>query len=93
MNLFRNIRGRIPEMLGIPDQTLPGEPIIEIYGDRRVLVEGKSAVVQYGTGCIKLKYSCGTITVSGCGLCMSELSTQQIIITGRIDCVSISRGI
>ena len=49
MKFLSKVNGRIPELLGVPDQTLPGVPIIEIYGDRRVLIEGRSTVVQ-GSG-------------------------------------------
>lgn len=90
MKFISKIRGKIPEMLGIPDQTLPGVPIIEIYGDSRVLIEGKSTVVQYGTTCIKLRNCCGIVSICGCGLCMAELSSEQMIITGEIGCVSIN---
>ena len=92
MKLYNKVRGRLPELLGIPDQTLPGVPIIEIYGDRRVLVEGRCSVVQYDINCIKLRNPCGIVSVCGCGLQMAELSRVQTIITGNIESVSIRRG-
>ncbi|MBQ3251881.1 MAG: YabP/YqfC family sporulation protein [Oscillospiraceae bacterium] len=92
MKLYDKVRGRIPEMLNLPDQTLPGVPIIEIYGDRRVLIEGRCGVVQYGDKCIQLRNACGIVRICGHNLCVVELSGRQIIITGRVEGVSIFRG-
>lgn len=92
MKLYDKIRGKIPELLDLPDQTISGVPIIEIYGDRRVLVEGRCTVVQYGSNCIKLRNACGTVCVHGCGLMMVELSQYQMIITGKVENISIARG-
>ena len=92
MKFFNKVRGKIPELLGVPDQTLPGVPIIEIYGDRRVLIEGRCNVIQYEINCIRLRNACGDVRILGCGLCMAELSRHRMIITGRIESVSICRG-
>lgn len=92
MKLYDKVRGRIPDILDIPDQTLPGDPIIEIYADRRVLIEGRCAVIQYGTSCIRVKNQLGIVCVSGCGLCMAELSKNRMVITGKIENLSIVRG-
>lgn len=92
MKLYEKVRSRIPEFLNIPDQTLPGVPIIEIYGDRRVLIEGRCAVLQYTGNCIRLRNSCGAVCVSGCGLTMAELTKNQTIITGKVENISIVKG-
>lgn len=92
MKLYDKVRGRIPELFNIPEMTLPGEPIIEVYGDRRVLIEGCCAVLQYAGNCIKLRNPCGTVCVVGCGLCMAEISKTQTIITGKVENISICRG-
>ena len=92
MKLYEKFRGKLPELLDLPDQTLPGVPIIEIYGDRRVLIEGCCTVIQYGGSCIKLRNSCGVVCVCGCGLKMAELSYEKMIITGKIESISFPRG-
>lgn len=92
MKLYDKVAGRIPEMLGIPDQTLPGIPIIEIYGNERVLIEGQCRVVQYGCSVIKLRNACGFVCVCGCGLSVAELSQSKMIITGNIQSISMSKG-
>lgn len=92
MKIYDKVLGKIPTLLGVPDQTLPGVPIIEIYGNKRVLIEGRCAVIEYSTSIIRLKNNCEIICVSGSDLIMTELTYQQIIITGEIENISISRG-
>lgn len=92
MKIYDKVRSRIPELFNIPDMTLPGEPIIEVYGDRRILIEGCCAVLQYAGNCIKLRNSCGIVCIVGCDLCMSEITKTQTIITGKVENISICRG-
>ena len=92
MRFREKVLGKIPELLDLPDQALPGVPIIEVFGDRRVLVEGRCTVTRYDSTCILLRNACGRVCVSGCELNMAELSYDRLIITGTICNISISRG-
>ena len=92
MKFREKIWGKLPELLALPDQALPGVPIIEVYGDRRVLVEGRCAVIRYDSECVQLRNSYGCVSVVGCGLQMTELTYNRMIITGTICNISISRG-
>lgn len=92
MKLYRKVLGNIPEIIDVPDQTLPGVPIIEIYGNRRVLIEGRCAVTQYGATCVRLRNRIGVVSICGCGLSMAELSPNRMIVTGSIEGVSIMKG-
>jgi len=75
---------------------LPGEagsvqPLVELAGDRRVLMEHHQGVVQFGREriCVKVKY--GVVSVEGCGLELARMSRDQLIIRGRIDRISLNR--
>lgn len=92
MKIYNKVRNRLPELFNIPEMTLPGEPIIEVYGDRRVLVEGCCAVLQYAGNCIKLRNPSTIICVVGSDLHMVEISSSQTVITGKVENISICRG-
>lgn len=83
---------RIAEGAEICGQSLPGVPIVEIAGDKRILVEHHGGVVEYGPERIRIRVNFGTLCI--CGTCMKlkQMSKQQLIISGRIDCVQIQRG-
>lgn len=73
---------------------LPGEaglPLMELAGDRRVLIEHHQGVTQYSSGCICVKVKYGLLSVEGCGLELARMSREQLIIRGRIDQVRLIR--
>lgn len=86
------ILNRLAGKLDLSSQPLPGVPIIEIGGDRRVLIENHRGVTEYGKEriCIQVKY--GKVIVSGVNLELGFMSKQQLIVCGRIDSVTLERG-
>ena len=73
-------------------QFLPGVPIVEIAGDKRVLIENHSGVTEYSPQRISVRVSFGCIYICGDNMELSCMSGQQLVIGGRIDNVSIIRG-
>lgn len=73
-------------------QFLPGIPIVEIAGDKRVLIENHSGITEYSPQRIAVKVSFGCICICGNNMDLSCMSGQQLVIGGRIDTVSIIRG-
>lgn len=87
----RNLLQRLAEGADLPGEPLPGQPIAEIAGDRRVLIENHQGVKEYTREkiCVKVKY--GQLTVCGCGLELSCMTREQLVISGRIDCITLHR--
>ena len=75
----------------LPGETIPGQPIVEVAGERRVLIENHFGVVQYTQEqiCVKVKF--GEVSVCGCGLDLTRMTKNQLVITGRIDSISLVR--
>ena len=73
------------------NEPLPGVPIVELSGDRRVLIENHRGVTEYGSEriCVKVKY--GILCVSGLEMELSKMTKDQLIITGHIGAVTIQR--
>lgn len=72
-------------------ESLPGVPVVEIAGDRRVLVERHEGVIEYGTEQIRIRVKYGVICIGGCGLELKQMTKQQLVVSGRIDCIQIQR--
>ena len=89
---MKHLLEQLTRAADLPDEAIPGLPLVEIAGDRRVLIEHHLGVTQYSSCqiCIKVKF--GHICVSGQCLVMTRMVADQLIITGRIDNVSIFRG-
>lgn len=72
-------------------ESLPGQPIVEIAGDRRVLIEKHYGVKAYGRDKIIVKVKYGSVCICGCGLELLRMTREQLIIRGKIDSVILQR--
>ena len=82
---------RLADSADLSGEPLPLEPLVELAGDRRVLIENHRGVVQYSREkiCVKVRY--GTVAVCGCGLELSRMTKERLVISGRIDSISLIR--
>ena len=73
------------------NEMLPGVPIVELAGDRRVLIENHHGVIEYADQriCVKVKY--GILCVCGCDMELAKMTKDQLVITGQIGSVTIQR--
>ena len=75
----------------LESEVIPGLPILELAGDRRVLIERHAGVIEYGPERIRVRVTYGTVSINGCSLELVRMSRQQLVITGRIETVCIQR--
>lgn len=82
---------RLTESAELLSEPLPGQPIVELGGDRRVVIENHGGVTQYSREKIGVKVKYGTLCVCGCGLELVRMNREQLIIAGRIDSLHLIR--
>ena len=82
---------RIADSADLCDEALPGVPIIEIAGDRRVLIEKHCGVSEYSCECICVNVKFGAVCIKGSGLELSRITKEQLIVTGCVDSVGLKR--
>ena len=80
------------EALDLPGETFPGQVLIEIAGESRVLIEGHKGVREYSREQIGIHVRYGTVMVCGSCLELRCMTRDQMIITGKIDAVELRRG-
>lgn len=73
--------------LSLPDETIPGQTLIEIYGNQRVLIEQHKGVVQYSTEQILVRMKQGMLGIYGSDLHLCRMIPSQLIICGQVHCV------
>lgn len=83
---------RLKEFVFTSGQSLPGVPIVELAGNRRVLIENHLGITEYEHEKIVVLVKNGTVVVTGESLEICCLSRQQLVITGKIDGVQMERG-
>ena len=72
-------------------ECLPGQSLLELLGDNRVLIEHHRGVQEYSRERIGIKMRYGQILVCGCGLEMMQMTREQLVIRGRIDSITLHR--
>ena len=92
MKRSRKLISNMLDAVGIDADLQPGLPVLELAGDKRILIENHRSVVHYTNDRILVCMEFGQVCVAGCGLKLARLGKEQLVITGRIDCISLFRG-
>ena len=87
-----NIWGRLALGADLPDEPIPGKPLVEILDSSRVLIENHCGVCEYGQNLIRIKTKSGSICVCGNRLELARMTKGQLVISGVIDSVQLCRG-
>ena len=67
-------------------------PIMELCGDRRILIENHKGVREYGPNKISVCVRYGMLVICGEGMRLCRMHGPQLVILGRIDGISLVRG-
>ena len=75
----------------LEEEVLPGQSLVEMYGDSRLLIEHHNGVTLFAVNeiCVRLKF--GDLQICGNQLQMEKMSDQILVITGRIDSLCVTR--
>lgn len=76
----------------LPGEIVPGQPLLELAGNTRVLIEGHSGVLEYGSERIRVRVKFGNLCISGRELELARMSGDQLVILGRIEAVVLEGG-
>ena len=80
---------RVALAADLPGESVPGMPLVELAGTRRVLIEHHHGVTEYGCREIRVKVSYGQICICGSGLELAKMTKEQLVITGSIDVITL----
>lgn len=91
MGKRRNLWDRLAETAEMPGEVLPGQSVLELLGDKRILIERHGGVIQYSPEEIGIKLKFGTVCVCGCALELIHMTQGQLVIQGKIDAITLHR--
>ena len=92
MGYEKSVLQKLYSSADLPDEPIPGLPLLELAGDQRVLIERHNGVTEYGRERIVVKVKYGSICILGNCLELSRMTKGQLIICGRIDGIQLCRG-
>lgn len=73
--------------INLPSEPMPGIPLVEVLGDKRVLIERHQGVIAYDQENIRVRVRFGLISVCGCNLTIAQMTKIHLIICGQIESV------
>lgn len=82
---------RFAEHADLEEEAMPGQTIVELAGDNRVLIENHFGVKGYSREKIVVKVKFGFVHVCGGCLELTRMTKEQLVIRGRIDQVALQR--
>ncbi len=87
-----NMLERMAVATDLASEPTPMQPLVEIIGSGRVLVENHRGVSAYDSKqiCIKMRY--GVLMVCGNRLELIKMTKQQLIISGEINDLHLCKG-
>ncbi len=91
MNRGDHLWERLARQTDLQEELFPGQTLVELLGQGRVLVEGHRGVREYSRERIGVKVSYGILCVCGSGLELRCMTREKLIIAGRIDGITLNR--
>ena len=90
MRIFRRKRVDIPALSFL--ESAGSIPRATLDGSDRALIENHTGIIEYTSEKLRLSSKHGEITVTGADIALSQVRSDSLIATGRIDSVSMPGG-
>lgn len=81
------------EAADLPAEMMPGMPLVELCGDRKVLVENHRGVREYSPERISVRLTKGSLIIRGRKLNLEKMQAQTLIVTGTVEGLDFERGV
>lgn len=82
---------RLNRILEVPKEISTNEPKITIAGFKKMLIENYKAILDYQDIYIRIKTYIGIVNINGFNLKLSEMTSDDIVISGDIETVDFEK--
>lgn len=80
----KHLLEKVAKAVELSGEPIPGKPLVEIVGQRAVLIENHCGVISYSLERVAVKTKGGCICVIGSGLVLNRMTKEQLRICGTI---------
>lgn len=87
MRRKRKEPSKFDRLFEIPEELSTDRPKVTIVGFEQLLVENYKGILEYQDYFIRLNTHIGMININGFDLKLEEMTTDDILVTGKIDSV------
>lgn len=82
---------RLLQQTGLQEENVTNEPLLELCGSSRVIIEHHCGVLEYGGERIRVRIKNGEFTICGTDLTLCRMCREQLLIRGCIQMVQVNR--
>ena len=82
---------KLPKVLNMGLQNIRQEPLVELWGNHRILIENHLGITGYANDCVHVQLSFGNLCVTGEDLKLSQITKDQLVIHGNILTLQLER--
>lgn len=83
-NKKSSLKTNITTALELPKEVVLSLPLITAIGVEELFIENYKSIIEYNDNILKIKTSCGIFRIEGKKLLLKEITSDNILITGRI---------
>ena len=76
---------------GLEDECIPGQSVVELLGENRVLIENHRRIMEYELERICIGVSYGVVSILGRNLRLRHVTNRKLLVTGRIEPLELQR--
>lgn len=86
-------QNRFEQLLEIPKEISSQEPKITVMGFEELLIENYKGILEYQDFYIRINSYCGIININGFDLDLNEMTTDDLLIKGKIESIDFEKTI
>lgn len=80
----KRLREKFTEVLELPKELILDLPKLTMVGNGDMMIENYKSVMEYGSARIRVNTGLGVVKITGTGLLIKEITSEDIIISGEI---------
>ena len=86
-NKTKKVQNKMNHLLEVPQEVYSNIPKVTILGFEQMLIENYKAILEYQDFYIRLSTEIGILNINGFSLNLKEMTTDDLLITGKIDSI------
>lgn len=88
----KDVVGRMSEVAFRTGELIVKQPLLELCGEHRVLIENHNGIGAYSSDRIDVKTRFGLFSINGSKLEICRMTVAQLVITGNIESITLFKG-
>ena len=80
----KGLKEKFTEVLELPKELILDLPKLTIVGNGDMMIENYKGIIEYGSARIRVNTGLGVVKITGIGLQIKEITSEDIILSGKI---------